>query len=106
MLEDFPQRVADILEAITRRIRALTVDPASRAIKWVTLGLVALAVVTVAFVFFLIGTFRISGELAAKACGCDYGMEISYGVIGGLILLLAMFMWSRRTRRSDRKNGQ
>jgi hypothetical protein len=101
MFDDFPKRIADLLEAFTSRVRAMTVDRAARAIKWVTLGLVALTAISLAFLFLFVGTFRITGELAARVCDCDQSMEIAYGVIGGLILLLALFLWSRRTRRSD-----
>lgn len=101
MFDDFPKRIADLLEAFTSRVRAMTVDRAARAIKWVALGMVALTAVSLAFIFLLIGSFRITGELTAKVCGCDQYMEISYAVIGGLILLLGLFLWSRRIRRRD-----
>lgn len=101
MFDDFPTRIADLLEGITTRVRAMTVDRAARGVKWVTLGLVALTAISLALIFLFVGVFRITGELAARVCDCEQGMEIAYGVIGGLILLLALFLWSRRTRRSD-----
>jgi hypothetical protein len=101
MFDDFPTRIADLLEAFTTRVRAMTVDRAARAVKWVALGLVALTAISLAFIFLFVGLFRISGELASKVCDCEQGMEIAYGVVGGLILLLGLFLWSRRTRRSD-----
>ncbi|HUG75256.1 MAG TPA: hypothetical protein VMM81_06225 [Acidimicrobiia bacterium] len=101
MFDDFPTRIADLFESFTTRVRAMTVDRAARGIKWVALGLVALTAVSLALIFLFVGAFRIAGELAAKVCDCDQGIEIAYGVIGGLFLLLALFLWSRRTRRSD-----
>jgi len=100
-VEDFPTRVADLLESVATRIRALTVDRAARAITWVTLGLVGLILVVMAFIFFLVGLFRIVEELIFKACDCGAAMEISYGAVGGLFLLIGALLWWRRTKSKD-----
>jgi len=95
---DFPTRVADFLESLATRIREMTVDRLARVIKFVALGLVAITLVGISFVFLLIGLFRILEELIFKACDCSQAMEISYGTIGGLFVLVGAFLWSRRTR--------
>lgn len=100
-MDDFPTRIADLLESIATRIRALTVDKVARVITFVTLGFVALILVVMALVFFLIGLFRIVEELVFKACDCGAAMEISYGVVGGLFLLVGVLLWSRRTKHED-----
>lgn len=100
-MEDFPTRVADLLEAVATRIRALTVDRVARAITFVTLGMVALVLVAMAFIFFLVGLFRIVEELIFKACDCGSAMEISYAVIGGLFLVFGALLWSRRTTNEE-----
>jgi hypothetical protein len=100
-VEDFPTRIADLLEAVATRIRALTVDKVARVITFVTLGLVALMLVIMAVIFFLVGLFRIVEELIFKACDCGAAMEISYGIVGGLFLLVGALLWSRRTRHKD-----
>jgi len=97
-VEDFPTRVADFLESLATRVRELTVDRLARVIKFVTLGLVAVTLVTISFIFLLVGLFRILEELIFKACDCSQAMEISYGIIGGLFVLVGVFLWSRRTR--------
>ncbi len=97
-MEDFPTRVADFLESLATRVRELTVDRLARVIKFVTLGLVAVTLVTISFIFLLVGLFRILEELIFKACDCSQAMEISYGIIGGLFVLVGVFLWSRRTR--------
>lgn len=97
-MEDFPTRIADFLETVARRIRALTVDKLARLITIVALGIVALLLVSMAFVFLLVGLFRIVEELIFKACDCGAAMEISYGVVGGLFLIVGALMWSRRTK--------
>jgi len=97
-MEDFPTRIADFLESLTTRVRALTVDRVARAITFATLGLVAITLVMAAFVFVLVGLFRILEELIFKACDCYQAMEISYGAVGGLFLLIGVLLWLRRTR--------
>jgi len=97
-MEDFPTRIADFLESLTTRVRALTVDRVARAITFATLGLVAITLVMAAFVFVLVGLFRILEELIFKACDCSQAMEISYGAVGGLFLLIGVLLWLRRTR--------
>jgi len=42
-VEDFSKRIPDMLEAATDKVRSLTVDRASRVLKWVSLGLVIAA---------------------------------------------------------------
>ena len=100
-MEDFPTRIADLLESIATRIRSLTVDKVARVITFVTLGFVALILVTMAFVFFLVGMFRIVEQLLFKACNCSEAMEISYAAVGGLFLLMGALLWSRRTKHKD-----
>ena len=100
-MEDFPTRIADLLESVATRIRALTVDKVARVITFVTLGFVAFILVTMAFVFLLVGVFRIVEELIFKACDCSAAMEISYAAVGGLFLLVGALLWSRRTKNED-----
>jgi len=97
--DDYPAKIADFLEAIATRIRSMTVDRIARVITFVTLGLVALTIVTSAVIFFLVGLFRIVGELTRKACDCTRYMEITYAIVGGVFLLLGALLWWKRIRR-------
>lgn len=97
-MEDFPTRVADFLESLTTRIREMTVDRVARVIKLVTLGLLAFTLVGIAFIFLAVGLFRILEELVFKVCDCSQAMEISYGAVAGLLVLVGALFWSRRTR--------
>jgi uncharacterized membrane protein len=99
--EGVPARIADFLEAIATRIRSMTVDKIARVITFVTLGFVALTLVTLAVIFFLVGLFRVTGELVHKACDCTRYMEITYAIIGGVFLGLGALVWSKRVRRKD-----
>jgi uncharacterized membrane protein len=99
--DDYPVRIADFLEAVATKIRSMTVDKVARVITFVTLGLVALTLVATAVLFFLVGLFRITGELTRKACDCTQYMEIAYAVIGGVFLALGALLWSKRVKRKD-----
>ena len=96
--DDFPIKVADLLEAVATRIRAMTVDRIARVVTFITLGMVALTLVGLAFIFFLVGLFRILDELFRKACDCGYSMEIAYAAVGGLFLLVGVLVWRKRIR--------
>jgi hypothetical protein len=100
--EDFPARIADLLEAVATRIRALTVDRVARVITFITLGMVALTLIGLAFIFFLVGLFRIADELLRKACDCGYSMELAYALVGGLFLLFGALMWRKRIVREGK----
>lgn len=100
-MEDFARRIPDLLESITERIRAMTVDRMAKVITYVALGIVAAALVFLALVFLFVGLFRILGELATKACDCTSGMEIAYAVVGGLFLLVGAFLWAKRIAKDD-----
>ena len=95
---DFPIKVADLLEAVATRIRAMTVDRIARVITFITLGMVALTLIGLAFIFFLVGLLRILDELFRKACDCGYSMELAYAAVGGLFLLVGALMWRKRIR--------
>ena len=97
--EDFPFKVAGLLEAVATRIRAMTVDRVARVIRFVTLGMVALTLVGLAFILFLVGVFRIADELLRKACDCGYSMELAYAIVGGLFLLFGALLWRKRISR-------
>jgi len=90
-----------MLESITARVRALTVDRGARVITVITLGLVAVAIVSLALIFLLVGIFRIAEELIRKAGGGTYSMEIAYAAVGGLFLLGGALLWSMRSTRKD-----
>ena len=99
-MEDFSKRIPDMLEAATDKVRALTVDRASRVLKWVSLGLVIAALASLAVFFLLVGLGRITEGLIAHACGdCTWAMEVAYAAIGGLFLLVGVLLWAARHRR-------
>ncbi|MDX1690569.1 MAG: phage holin family protein [Acidimicrobiia bacterium] len=95
-MEDFARRIPDLLESITERIRAMTVDRAAKVITVLALGLVAMTLVTMALIFLFVGIFRIADEVTYKICDCTSSMEIAYAIVGGLFLLVGALLWARR----------
>ena len=37
-MEDFPQRIAEMLESVAARVRGMTVDRIATAVRWIALG--------------------------------------------------------------------
>jgi len=85
-----------MLESATGRVRAMTVDRAKKIITILSLGLVALTLVSFALIFLFVGIMRILGELTYKVCDCTSYMEITYAIVGGLFLLVGAFLWMKR----------
>ncbi len=101
-MEDYSQRIPDLLEAATDKIRSLTVDRVARIIKIAALGLVMALLVLVALIFLIVGLSRIVEELIAKTCSdpaCSWPMQAAYAAVGGLFLLFGALIWSARTKK-------
>lgn len=92
-MDDFPVRIADMLESAATKVRSLTVDRVARITKWIALGMVMAILAFIAFLFIMIGSFRILGELI--------GVRTAYAVIGGLFALGGVLLWSKRNPRKD-----
>ena len=90
-MEDFPTKIADMLESSALKVRSLTVDRVARIAKWAALGMVIAVLVLIGIFFILIGLFRILGELM--------GTRTTYAVVGGLFVLAGAFLWSKRTAK-------
>lgn len=88
-MEDFPAKIADLLETIAVRVREMTVDRIASATKWTAVGIVLAVMGLVATFFLLVGLTRLLGELI--------GFETTYAIVGGLFVILGMFLWRRRT---------
>ncbi|HEX9853703.1 MAG TPA: hypothetical protein VGC47_00100 [Acidimicrobiia bacterium] len=90
-MDDYPVRVADLLERIAARIRSMTVDRAVRWVTWAALGILLATMVVIAFVLLLVSLLRFLGELI--------GYEVAYAAVGGIFVLVGMFLWSMRKPR-------
>ena len=88
-MKDFSKRIPDLLERVTGRIRALTVDRMAKGLTIAAAALIAVTLVLTAVHFLFVGLFRILGELVND-------MELAYAIIGGLFLIGGVLLWSKR----------
>ena len=87
-MDDFPVRIAELLESVATKVRSMTVDRVAGWAKWTAAGVVLLMLGFILVVFLLIGIFRLLGELI--------DIEWAYAIVGGLFVVLGMFLWSKR----------
>ncbi len=89
-MDDFPARFADFLELIATRIRSLTIDRASRAVRLAALGILAAALGIMAVIFLLLTVY---GALAIPL-----GADGAFAVLGLVVLIGGLLLWTRRRR--------
>ncbi len=87
-MTDHADRLADFLETVATKVRALTVDRANKAIVVVSLGLPALILVVVAIVF-LFMTIH-------EALAIPLGDAAGFGIVAGLFALGGLLAWKKR----------
>ncbi len=87
-MDDFPSKIADFLEQTATKVRSMTVDRIAYAVRWTAAGVVLALMALVLVLFLLIGLFRVLGELI--------GVELAYAVLGGLFLIVGVFLLSQR----------
>ncbi|CAN5350790.1 MAG: hypothetical protein ACR2JP_05950 [Acidimicrobiia bacterium] len=92
-MDDYPAKIADLLESVAGRIRSLTVGRVKGWVTWVAVGLVAVMLLTLLAIYLGVGLFRFLANLV--------GTEPAYLILGGIFLLLGMLLWSRRLPRRD-----
>jgi hypothetical protein len=95
-MEDYPAKIADLLESVASRVRAMTVDRVAGVATWTAVGLVLAVMGLLAVVFLLVGLFRLLGELI--------GYEVAYAVLGGIFVVAGMLLWSRRRPAAEDTN--
>ena len=73
-MDDFPTKIAELLETIAVKIRALTVDRVRGATKWIALGVIIATLALLLVIFLVVGVSRLLGELI--------GVRTAYATIG------------------------
>ena len=89
-MDDFPTKLADLLESTAGRVRALTVDRVAQWTKMAALGFVAASLGALATVFLGIDLFRLVSSVI--------GVTPTYAALAGLLLAGGLFLWIIRTR--------
>ena len=90
-MNDFPTQIADFLEDTAGKIRSMTVDRLAAAAKWTGVGIVAALLGLVLVIFLIVGLVRLLAGVV--------GMQWSYTIIGGLFVIVGMFLWRLRIPR-------
>lgn len=89
-MEDFPRRLAELLETVATRIRALTVDRIARGVTIASLAIPAMVLALLAVVFLFM---TIHAALAIPLT--DAG---AHGVMAGLFLIAGALLWRKRAQ--------
>lgn len=92
-MDDYPRRLADLLESLATRVRAVTVDRVDRVFVLVALALPALVLALLAVVFLFL---TIHGALAVPL-----GDAGALAVMGGLFALAGAFTWRKRSPKDE-----
>jgi hypothetical protein len=95
--DDFPTRIADMLEQFATKARALTTDRVAGYVLWAALGLVLGLLGLLIVIFLLVALFRLIDSGLGDLLGSDvWGNVLAYVVFGGLFLGGGAFLWSKR----------
>ena len=89
-MDDFPVKLADLLESVAGKVRALTVDRVAYWTKLGALGMVAVSLGLLAAIFLIIGLFRLISSVI--------GVTPTYAALAGLFLLAGALLWFKRTQ--------
>ena len=88
-MEDLPRRLAEFLESLAARIRALTVDRIAKGVTIVSLA-IPLAVFGLLALVFLFLTIHRALAIPLTDAG-------AYGVMAGLFVVVGAFLWRKRS---------
>lgn len=92
--ESWSVRTVDTIDSVIESIRNKTVDPLVKLTRAIVYGILALVVLITIGIFGSVAAFRI---LDVYAFGNR--VWISYFLIGGIITLLGLLLWTKRIKR-------
>lgn len=90
-MSDYPSQIADMLEDVANKVRSMTVDRVAGWAKWAGAGIFAAFLGLVLAIFMTVGLVRLLAGLV--------GMQWAYTIIGGLFVVIGMFLWRLRLPR-------
>ncbi len=90
-MNDYPSQIADMLEDVADKARSMTVDRVAGWAKWAGAGIFAAFLGLVLAIFMTVGLVRLLAGLV--------GMQWAYTIIGGLFVVIGMFLWRLRLPR-------
>lgn len=92
-MQDFPARLAEFLESIAMKVRALTVDRARRGVGLVAAAL-PLAVLALMGLVFLVLTIH-------RTLAIPLGQLGAFGIEGGLFAVGGLLVWRMRNPKRE-----
>lgn len=92
-MDDFPVKIADLLESLATRIRLLTVERVAGWARWTAIGLVLALLGLLMAVFTIVAVFRLVAGLVT--------VEGAYAIFGGIFVLAGIVLWSQRLPKAD-----
>ena len=87
-MDDFPVKIADLLESLASRVRSLTVERVAGWARWTAIGVVLALVGLVMAIFTIVALFRLLAGLVTP--------EGAYGILGAIFVIVGMFLWRKR----------
>lgn len=87
-MDDFPVRIADLLEMAATRIRSLTVERIAGWARWMAVGVVLTLLGIVMVIFTIVALFRFLAGLVTT--------EGAYAILGGIFVIAGIFLWRQR----------
>jgi hypothetical protein len=91
-MDQFATTIAAQLEKYAAKVRAMTVDRARSTITSISIGITAAALALFALVVLVKGLFRLLAVVVTEAG--------AYGILGGIFVVGAAFLWSKRDSSS------
>lgn len=92
-MEDLPRRLAELLETVATRVRAMTIDRIARIVTIASLAapLLVLAILTLIFMF-----MTLHGTLAIPLTSAG-----AFGVLAGLFGIGGALAWRKRSQKPE-----
>lgn len=87
-MEDFPVKIADLLESVATRVRSLTVERVAGWARWTAVGVVIALLGLVMAIFTIVALFRLLAGLVTP--------EGAYAILGAIFVVAGIFLWRQR----------
>lgn len=92
-MDDFPAKIADLLESVAQRVRSLTVERMAGWARWTAIGLVLALLGLLMAIFTIVALFRLLAGLVT--------VEGAYAILGGLFVVAGIVLWSQRLPKTE-----